>query len=33
MKKYYVYKNRNGFGGVSQIEQEGLEDNLIDVVD
>ncbi|WP_165489668.1 hypothetical protein [Clostridium perfringens] len=33
MKKYYVYKNGNGFGGVSEIEQEGLEDNLIDVVD
>lgn len=32
-KKYYVYKNGNGFGGVSEIEQEGLEDNLIDVVD
>lgn len=33
MKKYYVYKNGNGFGGGSEIEQEGLEDNLIDVVD
>ncbi len=32
-KKYYVYKNGNGFGAVSEIEQEGLEDDLIDVVD
>ncbi|MCX0408269.1 hypothetical protein [Clostridium perfringens] len=31
MGKYYIYKTENGLARVSEKEQEGLEDSLIDI--